>query len=85
MGAMVCPLQGRYGLPPAGPPPALPQAPRYGLPPAGPPPALPQAPRLGLRAEAPLFVPGQLWPPGSRRSDPEDSLTPAGSKTPPEV
>jgi hypothetical protein len=28
MGAMVCPLQGRYGLPPAGPPPALPQAPR---------------------------------------------------------
>ena len=46
MGAMVCPLQGRYGLPPAGPPPAL-----------------PQAPRLGLRAEAPLFVPGQLWPP----------------------
>ena len=24
---------------------------------------LPQAPRLGLRAEAPLFVPGQLWPP----------------------
>ena len=63
MGAMVCPLQGRYGLPPAGPPPALPQAPRYGLPPAGPPPALPQAPRLGLRAETPLFVPGQLWPP----------------------
>ena len=59
--------------PPPGPPlqrPAAPETPpdaspvsRYGLPPAGPPPALPQAPRLGLRAEAPLFVPGQLWPP----------------------
>ena len=31
------------------------------------------APSLELRAEAPLFVPGQLWPPGSRRSDPDSS------------